>query len=203
MRRKEFEVKEKALIEEVLRTAEIGYLAFHGPDGWPRITPVNFVYDGRILWHGAIAGERRDCLQKDSRTTFSAVSLQRYLPSYLLSEENATAASFAFKSVQARGRCRPIEDSEEKCSVLNQLMEKYQPEGRFRTISPEDPLYRKVLQATGVYALAVEKISAKFKLAQNKSEADRRAIAAKLKERGSAIDLMVAEEISKTLVPSS
>jgi nitroimidazol reductase NimA-like FMN-containing flavoprotein (pyridoxamine 5'-phosphate oxidase superfamily) len=199
MRRKEFEVKEKSLIEEVLRTADIGYLAFHGPDGWPRITPVNFVYDGRILWHGAIAGERRDCLQKDPRVTFSAVSLLRFLPSYLLSEENATAASFTFKSAQARGRCRPIEHPEEKCSVLNQLMAKYQPEGRFRPISPEDPLYRKVLQATGVYALAVERLSGKFKFAQNKSEADRQAIAARLKERGSAADRMIAEEILKTL----
>ena len=142
-------------------------------------------------------------MQKNPRATFSAVSLLRYLPSYLLSEENATAASFAFKSVQARGRCRPLEDPEEKCSVLNQLMKKYQPEGRFRAISPEDPLYRKVLQATGVYALAVEKISGKFKFAQNKSEADRQAIAAKLKEGGSSIDLMIAEEISKTIAPSS
>jgi nitroimidazol reductase NimA-like FMN-containing flavoprotein (pyridoxamine 5'-phosphate oxidase superfamily) len=199
MRRKEFEVKEKSLIEEVLRTADIGYLAFHGADGWPRITPVNFVYDGRILWHGAIAGERRDCLQKDPRATFSAVSLLRFLPSYLLSEENATAASFTFKSAQARGRCRLIEDPEEKCSVLNQLMAKYQPEGKFRPISPEDPLYRKVLQATGVYALAVERLSGKFKFAQNKSEADRQAIAAKLKERGAAVDMMIAEEILKTL----
>jgi nitroimidazol reductase NimA-like FMN-containing flavoprotein (pyridoxamine 5'-phosphate oxidase superfamily) len=203
MRRKEFEVKEKALIEEVLRTAEIGYLAFHGPDGWPRITPVNFVYDGRILWHGAIAGERQGCLFKNPRATFAAVSLARFLPSYLLSEENATAASFAFKSVQARGRCRILEDPQEKCSVLNQLMEKYQPEGKFRAISPEEPLYRKVLQATGVYALAVEKISGKFKFAQNKSEADRRTIAARLQERGTAIDLMIAEEIAKTISPSS
>ena len=203
MRRKEFEVKEKALVEEVLRTADIGYLAFHGPDGWPRITPVNFVYDGRILWHGAIAGERQGCLLKNPRISFAAVSLARFLPSYLLSEENATAASFAFKSVQARGRCQVLEDPEEKCSVLNQLMAKYQPEGRFRTITPEEPLYRKVLQATGVYALTVEKISGKFKFAQNKSEADRRAIAARLKERGAAIDLLIAEEIAKTLGPSS
>jgi nitroimidazol reductase NimA-like FMN-containing flavoprotein (pyridoxamine 5'-phosphate oxidase superfamily) len=199
MRRKEFEVKEKSLIEEVFRTADIGYLAFHGLDGWPRITPVNFVYDGRILWHGAIAGERRDCLQKNPRATFSAVSLMGFLPSYLLSEENATAATFTFKAAQARGRCRLIEDPEEKCSVLNQLMAKYQPEGKFRAISPEEPLYRKVLQATGVYALAVESLSGKFKFAQNKSEADRQAIAARLKERGSPTDLMIAEEILKTL----
>ena len=199
MRRKEFEVRERERIDEVLKTAEIGYLAFNGPDGWPRVTPLNFFYDGRVLWHGAIAGERFECLKHDPRATFVAVSAQLYLPSHLLSEENATSATAAFKSVLVRGRCRSIEDSEEKCSVLNRLMEKYQPEGRFKKISPRDPLYEKVLKETGVYALTVEEASGKFKFAQNKSKEDRQKIIAKLKDRGSPPDWVVAEEIRKTL----
>ena len=160
---------------------------------------MNFVYDGRVLWHGAIAGERFECLKRDSRATFAAVSVQRYLPSHLLSEENATSATAAFKSVLVRGRCKFIEDPEEKCSALNRLMEKYQPEGRFKRISPKDPMYEKVLRATGVFALSVEEVSGKFKFVQNKSKEDREKIIAKLKERGSSIDLMVAEEIGETL----
>ncbi len=199
MRRKEFEVKERERIIEVLKNAEIGYLSFNGPDGWPRVTPLNFVYDGRILWHGAIAGERCDCLKHDPRATFVAVSAQMYLPSHLLSEENATAATAAFKCVLVRGRCKSIEDPEEKCSILNQLMEKYQPEGRFKKVSPKDPMYEKVLRATGVYALTVEQVSAKFKFCQNKSKEDRQKIVAKLKNRGLPVDLMFSEEIRKTL----
>jgi len=199
MRRKEFEIRDGELIEEVLRTSQIGYLAFNGTDGWPRITPLNFVFDGRILWHGAIAGERFECLKKDPRATFTAVSVQLYLPSHLVSEENATAATVAFKSVQVRGRCTSVEDPDEKCAILNRLMEKYQPEGRYKKVSPQDPLYKKVLLATGVYALAVEEVVGKFKFAQNKSETDRRKIAAKLKERGSPTDLLVAAEILKTI----
>jgi len=199
MRRKEFEVKERERINEVLKNAEIGYLSFNGPDGWPRVTPLNFVYDGRILWHGAIAGERFDCLKHDPRATFVAVSAYLYLPSHLLSEENATSATAAFKSVLVRGRCQSIEDPEEKCSILNRLMEKYQPEGRFKKLSPKDPMYEKVLRATGVYALTVEEISGKFKFAQTKSKEDRQKIVAKLKDKGSPIDLMIAEEIRKTL----
>jgi uncharacterized protein len=199
MRRKEFEVKEREPINEVLKTAEIGYLSFNGPDGWPRVTPLNFVYDGRILWHGAIAGERFDCLKHDPRATFVAVSAQLYLPSHLISEENATAATAAFKSVLVRGRCQSIEDPEEKCSILNRLMEKYQPEGRFKEISPKDPMYEKVLRATGVYALTVEEISGKFKFCQNKSKEDRQKIVAKLKNRGLPVDLMFSEEIRKTI----
>ncbi|MFH0844284.1 MAG: pyridoxamine 5'-phosphate oxidase family protein [Pseudomonadota bacterium] len=199
MRRKEFEVKEKERMEEVLRNTEVGYLAFNGPDGWPRITALNFVYDGRILWHAAIAGERFECLKKDTRATFAAVSLQDYLPSHLLSEENATSATIAFKSVVVRGRCKSIEGTEEKCRILNQLMEKYQPEGRYQKITPENPLYNKVLLATGVYALMIDEMSGKFKFAQNKSEEDRKEMAARLNERGTPLDLAVAEEILKTI----
>jgi len=199
MRRKEFEVRDGKLIEEVLRTTEIGYLTFNGPDGWPRVTPLNFVFDGRILWHGAIAGERFECLQKDPRATFVAVSVQLYLPSHFVSEENATAATAAFKSVQVRGRCTSVEDPDERCVILNRLMEKYQPEGRYKKVSPQDPLYKKVLLATGVYALGAEEVVGKFKFAQNKAETDRRKIAARLKERGSPVDLLVAAEILKTI----
>jgi len=87
VRRKEFEMVDKSRIEEVLRSAEIGHLAFNGPDGWPRLTALNYTYDGRILWHGAVAGERFECLKKDPRASFFAVSLQTYLPSHFLSEE--------------------------------------------------------------------------------------------------------------------
>jgi len=199
MRRKEFEVVDRSRIEEVLRSAEIGHLAFSGPDGWPRLTALNYVYDGRILWHGAVAGERFECLKKDPRASFFAVSLQTYLPSHFLSEENAAGSSVAFKSVAVRGHCQFIEDPREKCAILNLLMEKYQPEGRYNRLSPEDEMYKKVLRATGVFALIPEAMTGKFKFAQQKSEEDRGQIAAKLRERGNPSDIMVADEMMKTL----
>jgi nitroimidazol reductase NimA-like FMN-containing flavoprotein (pyridoxamine 5'-phosphate oxidase superfamily) len=198
VRRKEFEVVDQSRMEEVLKSAEIGTLGFNGPDGWPRVTALNYVYDGRILWHGAVAGERFESLKKDSRATFFAVSLQSYLPSHFLSEENAAGASVAFKSVAVRGRCHFIEDPEEKCAVLNLLMEKYQPEGRYRRLTPEGEMYEKILRMTGVFALTPETMTGKFKFAQQKSEEDRRRIAEKLRERGTSADLLVADEIIKT-----
>jgi nitroimidazol reductase NimA-like FMN-containing flavoprotein (pyridoxamine 5'-phosphate oxidase superfamily) len=199
MRRKEFETVDKSRIEEVLRSAEIGTLAFNGADGWPRLTALNYAYDGRILWHGAIAGERFECLKKDPRASFFAVSLQTYLPSHFLHEEDASGSSVAFQSVAVRGRCQFIEDPEEKCAILNLLMEKYQPEGRYRRVSPEDEMYKKVLRMTGAFALIPEAMTGKFKLAQQKSEEDRRQIAAKLRERGNPSDLKAADEVMRTL----
>jgi nitroimidazol reductase NimA-like FMN-containing flavoprotein (pyridoxamine 5'-phosphate oxidase superfamily) len=199
MRRKEFATSDKSQIEEVLKSAEIGHLAYNGPDGWPRLTALNYAYDGRILWHGAVAGERFDCLKKDPRVTFFAVSLQTYLPSHFLYEENASGASVAFKSVAVRGRSRVIDDPEEKCAILNLLMEKYQPEGRYRRLTPEDEMYKKTLRATGAFALIPEEMTGKFKLVQQKSKEDRRQIAAKLTERGNPADLLVADEMMKSL----
>jgi nitroimidazol reductase NimA-like FMN-containing flavoprotein (pyridoxamine 5'-phosphate oxidase superfamily) len=199
LRRKEFEVNDQKSLEEVLKTAEIGNLAFNGPEGFPRITPLNYVFDGRILWHGAIAGERFECLQRDPRATFCAVSAQSYVPSFLLSEENATNATAAFKSVIVRGKCQVINDPQEKCAILNTLMDRYQPEGKYRKLTPDDPMYLKVLAATGVFALIVEEMTGKFKFAQNKPEEARRKIASWLMKRGLPGDRVVAEEILKTM----
>ena len=198
MRRKELEVKDQKSLKEVLDKAEIGYLAFNGPDGWPRVTPLNFIFDGRILWHGAVGGERFECLKRDPRATFMAVSLQRYIPSHFISE-SAANASVAFKSVSARGRCMIVEDPEERCAILNKLMDKYQPEGKYVPLTPENPLYTKVLKGTGVFAFSPEEITGKFKLLNGKSEADRRAIAAKLREAGTPLDTLVAAEILKSI----
>jgi nitroimidazol reductase NimA-like FMN-containing flavoprotein (pyridoxamine 5'-phosphate oxidase superfamily) len=202
VRRTEFEVVDQNRMEEVLKSAEIGHVAFNGPDGWPRVTALNFAYDGRILWHGAVAGERFECLKKDPRATFFAVSLQTYLPSHFLFEEDASGSSVAFKSVVVRGQCGFIEEPAEKCEILNLLMEKYQPEGRYRRLTPEDEMYKKVLRMTAVFALTPETMTGKFKFAQQKSEEERRRIAGKLRERGNPADLLVAEEMIKTIGPT-
>jgi uncharacterized protein len=197
MRRREFEIKDRERLEAALKKAEIGYLGFNGPDGWPRITPINFEYDGRILWHGAIAGERFDCLKRDPRATFSAVAAQVYVPSHLISEENAAGATVAFQSIEIRGRCQTIADPQERCAILNRLMDKYQSEGRYRKVTPDDPLYTKVLAATGIFSLRVEEMAGKFKVAQNKTEEDRKKIALWLLARGLPADRIIAEAIMK------
>jgi predicted FMN-binding regulatory protein PaiB len=105
----------------------------------------------------------------------------------------------AFQSVAVRGKSVFIQEPAEKCAILNLLMEKYQPEGRYRRLSPEEEMYKKVLRATAVFALIPETMTGKFKFAQQRSEEDRRKIAAKLRERGNPSDLLAAEEIMRSL----
>ncbi len=57
----------------------------------------------------------------------------------------------------------------------------------------------KVLKVTAIYALIPEQITGKFKLAQNKTEAERKRIISRLRERGAPMDLKVADAIQKAL----
>ena len=64
MRRQQSEITDPAKIEKVLNAATIGRMATLGTDGYPYITPVNFVfYKGGIFFHcapqGAEAGQHR------------------------------------------------------------------------------------------------------------------------------------------------
>ena len=160
MRRKDFEVNDRERLEEALKKSEIGYLAFNGADGWPRVTPLNFEYDGRVLWHGAIAGERFDGLNKDPRATFSAVAAQVYIPSHLISEENAAGATVAFQSVQIRGRCQEVTDLQERCAILNRLMHKYPARGEISSgDSRRSPLYENPCRHRGIFVERSKKCS--------------------------------------------
>ena len=78
-------------------------------------------------------------------------------------------------------------------------MARYQPEGRFRAIRPDDPLYRGALAQLAAVRLGVERTRVKFKLAQNRPPETRRQIIHFLRERGRPNDIRAAEALESTL----
>ena len=59
MRRKHSEVTDKTEIYRILSSTNIGRMATIGRDGFPYITPVNYVsLDGNIYFHCAPKGEK-------------------------------------------------------------------------------------------------------------------------------------------------
>ena len=77
-------------------------------------------------------------------------------------------------------------------------MEKYQPEGGFKKITPDDKMYTNLLSRTAVTGIKPENVTAKIKVGQNYPEERRRALIEKLEERGHEIDLATAETIRET-----
>ena len=72
--------------------------------------------------------------------------------------------------------------------MQNAMMEKLQPEGGHVPIRADEPIYRKSLRTTGVVAIEIERMTAKFKFGQNLPSAKRDEVAAKLETRGCPVD---------------
>ena len=201
MRRHELESHDPELFAELARRCEIGYLAVVTADGTPRAVPLNFAaVEQAVYFHGAPAGEKFELLRAGPRVSFLMALPYSILPSHWMAKDYACPATHYFKSVDARGTCAPCDDVVERARGLQALMEKYQPEGRFKPITADDPIYANALRTVSLFRLAVETWSGKVKFGVNETESVRRAMIERLRERGEPRDLETAREIEKTFL---
>ncbi|MBW4841474.1 MAG: pyridoxamine 5'-phosphate oxidase family protein [Paenibacillaceae bacterium] len=189
MRRREFGITEDTEIRDFLQEMSFGFLGTVGEDGWSRVTPLNFVYDGEYFYfHGSLAGEKMKHLTRDSRVSFTVAKEYAIIPSYFTDPKMACPASAYFKSVMVRGRVEKVDDLEEKARVFTLFMEKLQPEGGYAPITPDDPAYAGELKAVALCRIVPEAISAKFKFGQNLKEPKLSAVTSGLEQRGGELD---------------
>ena len=127
MRRKEKEIQNRQVVEELLHGAQvcrIGLAPGAGEtdmDGYPYVVPVHFVYsEGRILIHSAREGRKIDMLQKNGKV---CVEIDEYLG--LIPAETACNYGSRYRSLIAFGRAQVVEAEEGKRRALRLLMEKY------------------------------------------------------------------------------
>jgi len=92
-----------------------------------------------------------------------------------------------------------VDDRREKAAALQALMEKEQPEGKFRRFTTDEPLYRKAIDEVGICRIDPVRIDLKVKLGQNRSRRVRQMLIEKLIARGRPRDIETAEQIVKTL----
>ncbi|MFZ5981641.1 MAG: pyridoxamine 5'-phosphate oxidase family protein [Candidatus Zixiibacteriota bacterium] len=199
MRRNEFYTDDKKIIDEILDRTEVGYLGLITFDNQPRVVPVDFVrIEDIVYFHGASEGEKFESLRGSDKVTFHVSISLAVIPSYWISVKSAGGATHFFKSVQIDGRAFMVEDLKEKAKILQKLMEKYQPEGGFKEITPDDKMYTNLLRVTAVTGIKPERVNAKIKVGQNYPVERRRELINKLLERGREIDKVTAEAIRET-----
>lgn len=189
VRRKDYEHTDRDAILAFLDAQTHGFLAFVRADGSPGLVALNFVRrGGTIYFHGAPEGEKAASLAADPRVTFMVADGFSLVPSYFTAPELACPASQCYKAAVVHGRVRLVVMRDEKAVALQALMEKLQPEGGYRPITPDDPLYVRSLDTTAVYALPIEELTAKFKFGQNLPRRKRASVAAQFAGRGAARD---------------
>lgn len=198
MRRKEFSVEEAAEVESFLAGMTFGFLGTIDKEGWPHITPLNFVYErGCIYFHGSKAGDKMKEIGRSDRVTFAVAKEYALIPSYYTDPKLACPATAFFKSVHIRGTASVVSDLSEKAAALAAFMRKLQPEGDYAPIEPEDADYAGQLKSVAVVKIKVEELTAKFKFGQNWQEAQREHVAAQLEQRGKDLDAETAALMRK------
>ena len=147
--RREGQQLSKEECEEILTNQPRGVLALLGDYDYPYAVPMSHVYvDGKIYFHGAQKGHKKDAINKYSKC------------SYCVLDEGIKAEDswwYTFKSVIAFGNIRILTDEDKKMEALTYLGDKFFP-------SHEDTVdeINRLLHKTEVFEISIEHIAGKI-----------------------------------------
>lgn len=192
MRRKQCEMTEQDHIDTILGGSTIGRLATSGEDGYPYITPVNFVwYRGAVYFHCAPAGEKLDNIQRSPKVCFEVDVPLAYLGSACSGDDKPCKLTQLYHCVVIRGKASVVDDAEEMAEILNALSRSHEPETVFTPVTADMP----VLSMCVVVCIRPDHISAKSNLLQGKKEDHIDKVCSFLLEQGSHRDRQTVEAI--------
>lgn len=176
------EIKSKEKIVEFLNQQETGRICSIDKDGYPQIIPMNFVYAKDLIYmHSHPRGEKLENITRNSKVGFEVDQSLEFLPSYFTSPTDASQADTLYISVVIKGDATIVSDPKEKAMALNELMKKYQPEGRYEILSPD----MKVVEEVAIIKITPITIRGKYKIGQQMDKKTRLEIAKKILERKS------------------
>ncbi len=180
MRRKHSEISDQREIFRILSSTNIGRMATIGQDGFPYITPVNYVtLNGNIYFHCAPKGEKLDNLTRNPHVCFEVDVPLSYIDVGLDPGRPICNLHQFYHCVIIRGKAAIVEDDQLKLDALNALVAKHEKSDDFKKVTANMSGFK----ACVVIEIKPESISAKSDLIQNKSETDRRAVAEYLFKR--------------------
>jgi ribosomal protein S18 acetylase RimI-like enzyme/nitroimidazol reductase NimA-like FMN-containing flavoprotein (pyridoxamine 5'-phosphate oxidase superfamily) len=188
-----FQTSEADAVRLIVR-AGLVRMATTTPEGEPVLRALHGVWvDGALAFHGATVGEK--ALAVGRPAVLSADETVASIPSWFLDAEMACPATTLYRAAQVHGVIERVDDGRQKAAVLEALMARFQPEGRYEPIDPDDPRYAKPVRSIGVYRVRPTRITGKAKLTQNRTPAERARVIAQLWRRGDAGDDAAIEAI--------
>lgn len=187
-------------VDRFVGEQELGRLITVGADGTPHLGLYPFVHEGDTVdLHLVRRDEQIVDLRARPRCVFEVDEVLAVIPSYWVHSEYAGAATAYHRTVIFECVATVVEDSAAVAAQQARLLARYQPEGGFRTLSVDDPLYRGALAQLAAVRLEIARRRPKFKLGQNRPAEARRRIVAELRTRGRPRDQRAAEAIEWTI----
>jgi len=187
-------------IDAFVASCELGRLVTVGADGLPHVGLYPFVHaPGRIEIHLNRRDEQLVDLAARPRCLFEVDEVLAVIPSYWIDPEDAVKATAYHQTVLFECQAAVSNDPAALAEQQERLLARYQPEGGFKPVAPEDPIYRGAIAQIAAVALTVTGVRAKFKLGQNRSPSVRAKLVGELRARGRRNDARAADALQWTL----
>jgi predicted FMN-binding regulatory protein PaiB len=187
-------------LEAFVLGAELGRLVTVSAEGLPHIGLYPFVYTrGLIEIHLNRADEQLVDLASRPRCVFEVDEVLGVIPSYWIDPEDAVKATAYHQSVIFECQASVSNDPALLAEQQKRLLARYQPEGGFRAVAPDDPIYRGAIRVIAAVRLEITSQRAKFKLAQNRSPQVRAELVRELRKRGRRNDDRAADALQWTI----
>jgi transcriptional regulator len=168
----------------------------------PIVVPTHFIYDGEetVLLHLAKPNPVWEALVERPRALLSVFGAYTYIPGHWNQDEYGVPTSY-YAAVQLACDAEVIDDPAQVAAILERQLAHFQPEGMHAPVEPGDNRYGKLLGSIRGIRPSVTDVRAKFKFGANRTVEHRRAIAAKLAERGRPLDGEARANLMRRIKP--
>jgi transcriptional regulator len=169
----------------------------------PIVVPTHFIYDGdkTVLLHLAQPNPVWDALAERPRALLSVFGAYTYIPGHWNQDEYGVPTSY-YAAVQLACDAEIVDDAAGIAAILERQLAHFQPEGEHAPVKPGDNPYGKLLRSIRGIRLSVTDVRAKFKFGANRTVEHRRAVGAKLAERGRPLDLEARANLMRRTDPA-
>lgn len=132
MRRKDQEIRDKAIIESIMRKEMVCRIAL-SDNNMPYIVPMNFGYKNNSLYlHSAKEGKKIEIIKNNNNVCFEIDTDHE-----LIKSEKACSWGMKYRSVIGFGKAHLIDNSEEKRRALDIIMEHYSSKSSYDYLEKE------------------------------------------------------------------
>lgn len=123
MRRKDKQITDKSIIEDILHTNTVYRVGFYDGD-YPYIIPMNYGYkDNTIYLHSALEGKKIELLQRNNKVCLEVTDSIE-----ILTSEKACNCSTKYRSVICYGTISLVQNFEQKVEGLTVLINQHKGE---------------------------------------------------------------------------
>lgn len=185
-----------------VRQQRVGRLLTVSSTNVPRLGLFPFVFtDTGIELHLRRDDDQTVDIVSRATCVFEVDEVLSSIPSYWEHPINGGVADQYYRCVSFECSALVELDPGAIAAHLVRLLERYQPEGRYKSVDVSDPIYTPAIEQLALLTLHPAKRQVKFRLGQQRPRRVRREIVSRLKARGTSTDLRTAALIKQMLDP--